>query len=222
LIARIDNRATTLARHKVKAKAAAMALVTTDYLKPISFLVVDDKPYMRRVIKNVLETLGAKMIEEANSGREAVNIIKQWPPDVVLTEYWLNPMNGVEMLRYLRTDKGPLRFTPIIMVSAETRREKVIGARNAGITEYIAKPITAKGMFLRIREVIERPRPFVDSKAYFGPDRRRRTEIMAEGADRRGLGERPRPVEKEGSEGLTQDQIDRLVAGDTIKDFGIR
>ena len=199
-----------------------MALVTTDYLKPISFLVVDDKSYMRRVIKNVLETLGAKMIEEANNGREALHMIRQWPPDVILTEYWLNPMNGVELLRALRTDKGNLKFTPIIMVSAETRREKVISARNAGVTEYVAKPITAKGMFLRIREVIERPRPFVDSKAYFGPDRRRRTEVMAEGQDKRGLGVRPKPVEKEGAEGLTQEQIDRLVAGDEVKDFGLR
>jgi two-component system, chemotaxis family, chemotaxis protein CheY len=199
-----------------------MALVTTDYLKPISFLVVEDKQYMRRVIKSVLETLGAKMIEEATNGRDALSMVRQWPPDVILTEYWLAPMNGVEMLRAIRTDKGPLRFTPVIMVSGETRREKVIGARNAGVTEFIAKPITAKGVFLRIREVIERPRPFVDSRAYFGPDRRRRTEIMNEGQDRRGLGERPKPVEKEGNEGLTQEQIDRLVAGDEIKDFGLR
>ncbi|MSO98429.1 MAG: response regulator [Rhodospirillaceae bacterium] len=199
-----------------------MALVTTDYLKPITFLVVDDKSYMRRVIKSVLETLGAKSIEEATSGREAMDTIRQWPPDIVLTEFWMTPMNGVEMLRAVRTDKGPLRFTPIIMVTAETRREKVIGARNAGVTEYIAKPITAKGMLLRIREVIKRPRPFVDTRAYFGPDRRRRTEVMAAGQDRRGIGERPPPVEKEGNEGLTQEQINRLVAGDSIKDFGNR
>lgn len=109
------------------------------------------------------------MIEESDCGRNAMNTIRQWPPDVILTEYWLSLMNGVEMLRTVRTDKGPLRFTPIIMVSAETRREKVIAARNAGVTEYIAKPITAKDMLLRIREAIERPRPFVDSKAYFDP-----------------------------------------------------
>lgn len=199
-----------------------MALVTTDYLKPISFLIVEDKAYMRRVLKNVLETLGAKMIDEASNGKEALSLIRQVQPDVILTEYWMGPINGVEMLRTIRTDKGPVRFTPVIMVSGETRREKVIGARNAGVTEFIAKPITAKGVFLRIREVIERPRPFVDSKAYFGPDRRRRTEVMDEGQERRGLGVRPRPVEKEGNEGLTQEQIDRLVAGDEIKDFGLR
>ncbi|MBL8645389.1 MAG: response regulator [Rhodospirillaceae bacterium] len=199
-----------------------MALVTTDYLKPISFLVVEDKAYMRRLIKGVLETLGAKMIDETDNGKDALNIIRQAPPDVVLTEYWLAPLNGVELLRAVRNDKGNVRFTPIIMITAETRREKVIGARNCGVTEYIAKPITAKGVFLRIREVIERPRPFIDSKAYFGPDRRRRMEVMAEGQDRRGDTARPRPVGPEGNEGLTQEQIDRLVAGEEIKDFGIR
>ena len=199
-----------------------MALVTSDYLKPISFLIVDDKNYMRRVIKNVLETLGAKTIEEATGGEEAVSMIRHRPPDVVLTEYWLSQMNAVELLRALRTEQGPLRFTPIIMVTGETRREKVIGARNAGVTEYIAKPITAKGMFLRIREVIERPRPFVDSRAYFGPDRRRRLEVLGDGKERRGLGVRPKPVGKEGAEGLTQSQIDRMVAGDDIKDFNTR
>ncbi len=199
-----------------------MALVTTDYLKPISFLVVDDKQYMRRLIKGVLETLGAKMIDEADNGRDALNYVRNAAPDVVLTEFWLNPLNGVEFLRAIRNDKSPIRFTPIIMITGETRREKVIGARNCGITEYIAKPITAKGVFLRIREVIERPRPFVDSKAYFGPDRRRRVEVMAEGQDRRGMDDRPRPVGPEGNEGLTQEQIDRLVAGEEIKDFGLR
>ena len=69
-----------------------MALVTSDYLKPISFLIVDDKNYMRRVIKNVLETLGAKVIEEATNGEEAVSMIRHRPPDVVLTEYWLSQM----------------------------------------------------------------------------------------------------------------------------------
>ncbi|MDX2144893.1 MAG: response regulator [Rhodospirillaceae bacterium] len=199
-----------------------MALVTTDYLKPISFLVVDDKSYMRRVVKGVLETLGAKHIEEASNGREALNIIRQWPPDIVLSEWWIAPLSGLELLRVVRAEKGPVRFTPVIMVTSETRRERVIGARNAGVTEYVAKPITAKGLFLRIREIVERPRPFVDTSVYFGPDRRRRTEVMNQGEDRRGMSDRPRPVEAEGKEGLTQEQIDRLVAGEEIKDFGLR
>jgi two-component system chemotaxis response regulator CheY len=197
-----------------------MALVTTDYLKPISFLIVDERAYMRRVIKGVLETLGGKAIDEAGDGRQAWNSLKSWAPDILLAERWLGGMNGLELLRMIRHDKSPLKFLPVIMITGETRREQVIGARNAGVSEYVAKPITAKGLFLRIREVVERPRPFVETKVYFGPDRRRRTEIMDQGQDRRGHGGE-RPSEATGNQGLTQDQIDRLVAGDKISDSGL-
>lgn len=199
-----------------------MALVTTDYLKPISFLVVDERAYMRRVIKSVLETLGGKQIEEAEDGKEAWASIKAWTPDVLLTERWLATMNGIELLRVIRQDKSSIKFLPVIMITSETRREQVISARNAGVTEYVAKPITAKGLFLRIREVIERPRPFVDTSVYFGPDRRRRSEVMNSGQDRRGTTTAPRPQEGPMGEGLTQEQIDRLVAGDSISDTNLK
>jgi two-component system, chemotaxis family, chemotaxis protein CheY len=196
-----------------------MAAATSDYLKPISFLVVDDRSYMRRVIKGILETLGCKRIDEAHHGAEALQIMRSWAPDIVLTEWLLAPMSGLEMLRTVRADKGNVKFTPIIMVTSETRREKVIQARNAGITEYVAKPFNAKSLILRIREVIERPRPFVDVGIYFGPDRRRRTEVMSEGEERRGQGG-PRPVapKEDPRQGLTQEQIDKLVAGETIRE----
>jgi len=195
-----------------------MALVTTDYLKPISFLVVDERAYMRRVLKSVLETMGGKHIDEADDGKNAWGSIKSFPPDILLSERWLSSMNGLELLRLIRHDKSNLKFLPVIMVTSETRREKVIEARNAGVTEYVAKPITAKGLFMRIREVIERPRPFVDTKVYFGPDRRRRSEVLDQGQDRRGTGGGERPPQGPMGEGLTQEQIDRLVAGDNISE----
>jgi two-component system chemotaxis response regulator CheY len=195
-----------------------MVSATSDYLKPISFLIVDDRAYIRRVVKGILETLGCKRIDEAHHGGEALSIMRSWPPDIVLTEALLQPMSGVEMLKAVRADKGNLKFTPIIMITSETRREKVILARNAGVTEYVAKPFNAKSLILRIREVIERPRPFVDiGGSYFGPDRRRRSEVMSEGEDKRGKGG-PRPAGDDPKGSLTQEQIDKLVAGEAIKD----
>jgi two-component system chemotaxis response regulator CheY len=197
----------------------AMASATSDYLKPITFLVVDDTQYMRRVIKNVLETLGCKRIDEAKNGQEALGIMRSWPPDIVIAEAMFNPISGVEMLKAMRADKSNLRFTPVIMVTSETRREKVIMARNAGVSEYVAKPFTAKSLILRIKEVIDRPRPYVDVGGYFGPDRRRRTEVLGEGSDRRGKdGPRPEGPKEDPKQGLTQEQIDRLVAGDSIRE----
>jgi PleD family two-component response regulator len=197
-----------------------MVGATSDYLKPISFLVVDDRAYMRRVIKNVLITLGCKRIDEALHGGEALSIMRTVAPDIILSEWLLKPVSGLEMLKAVRADKGAhLKFTPVIMITSETRREKVIQARNAGVTEYVAKPFNAKSLILRIREVIERPRPFVEIGAYFGPDRRRRAEVMGEGADRRGKGGPRPPAEKvDPRQGLTQEQIDKLVAGEEIKE----
>ena len=196
-----------------------MGTATSDYLKPISFLVADDRAYMRRVIKNILETLGCKRIDEAHHGGEALSIMRSWAPDIVITEALLSPMSGLEFLKAVRADKGNLKFTPIIMITSETRREKVILARNSGVSEYVAKPFNAKSLILRIREVIERPRPFVEVGLYFGPDRRRRTEVMSEGEERRGKGgPRPPPEKVDPKASLTQDQIDRLVAGDAIRE----
>lgn len=195
-----------------------MASATSDYLKPISFLVVDDRAYMRRVVKGILETLGCKRIDEAHHGGEALGIMRSWAPDIVLTEWLLQPMSGLEFLKAVRAEKSNIRFTPVIMMTSETRREKVILARNSGVTEYVAKPFNAKSLILRIREVIERPRPFVDVGPYFGPDRRRRSEVMSEGEEKRGKGG-ARPAGKEDmKQSLTQEQIDKLVAGDAIKD----
>ncbi len=179
-----------------------MAVATSDYLKPISFLIVDDRAYMRRVIKGILETLGCKHIDEAHNDSEAL----------------LPKMGGMELLKAVRADKGPLKFTPLIMITSETRRERVIMARNAGVTEYVAKPFNAKSLILRIREVVERPRPFVDGGIYFGPDRRRRSEVMSEGEDKRGQGSPGLTAKEDPREGLTQDQIDKLVAGGSIRD----
>lgn len=196
-----------------------MAAATSDYLKPISFLVVDDRAYMRRVIKGILETLGCKRIDEAHHGGEALGIMRSWAPDIVITEWLLQPMSGVEFLKSVRAEKNNnIRFTPIIMITSETRREKVIFARNCGVTEYVAKPFNAKSLILRIREVIERPRPFVDIGGYFGPDRRRRSEVMSEGEEKRGKGPRVPMSKEEMKKSLTQEQIDKLVAGDAIKE----
>ena len=195
-----------------------MVTATSDYLKPISFLIVDDKAYMRHVIKGVLETLGAKQLDEANDGTEALGSIRGWPPDIIFTEYRLNPMSGIELLRAIRKERGTVRFTPVIMVTSETRREKVIEARNAGVTEFVAKPFNAKSLILRIKEVIERPRPFVNAGVYFGPDRRRRSEVLAQGQDRRGRAPAPGEAAGQPGRGMTQEQIDRLVAGDNIRE----
>ncbi len=196
-----------------------MVQPTTEYLKPITFLVVDNKPYMRRLVKNILEAFGAKRIEEAQDGGDALAAIESLEPDVVITEWRMRPVNGLDLIKSVRAQASHIKFTPIIMATSETRREQVIEARNAGVTEYCAKPLTAKALYLRVREIIERPRPFVDVGGYFGPDRRRRTVDVEGGEDRRGKGPPPEAADQpSGDKALTQDEIDRLVAGGSISE----
>ena len=158
-------------------------------------------------------------MEEATDGGDALEAVKSLHPDIVWTEWRMEPVNGLDFLKAIREQPSALKFTPIIMVTSETRREKVIEARNSGVTEFVAKPITAKAMFLRIREIIERPRPFVDIGGYFGPDRRRRAVAVDEGEEeRRGKGTPETGTAADDGEGLSQAEIDRLVAGGEISE----
>jgi len=85
------------------------------------------------------------------------------------------PMDGLEFSRTVRTaGNSPNPFVPIIMITGHTEKHQVEAARDAGITEFLIKPITAQSLFSRIAEVVERPRAFVRCESYFGPDRRRR------------------------------------------------
>jgi DNA-binding response OmpR family regulator len=88
-------------------------------------------------------------------------------------------------------DDSPNMFLPIIMMTGHTERARIFSARDAGVTEFLAKPVTAKSLLMRLTNIIEHPRPFVRAKGYFGPDRRRRSEEYA-GPERRG---RVKPVE---------------------------
>ena len=102
-----------------------MVQATSDYLKPISFLIVDDKSYMRHVMKGILESLGAKTIDEAEDGRSALASMRSWPPDIVLTEFRLHPMSGFELLKAIRGEKGTVRFTPVIMVTSDRKSTRL-------------------------------------------------------------------------------------------------
>jgi len=194
-----------------------MILQTSDYLEDVSFLLCDSNGYMRRVVKNVLEIFGAKMIDEVRSGPEALEVLKQNMNDILVTEWMMEGFTGMDLLAAVRSQRNELRFTPVIMCTSMTTHANIVKCRNAGVTEIVAKPISANALFLRVREIIQRPRPFVDVGGYFGPDRRRRSEGPQDGQDRRG---QKRPKEKAVSQdkdrSLTQEEIDRLVAGDSI------
>jgi CheY-like chemotaxis protein len=155
-------------------------------LNALQVLLVDDNQHMRAIVAAVLKAAGVKRIREARDGSEALQVLARWQADVVITDFNMAPMDGVEFTRTLRTDPAsPNPFLPVIMMTGHSEKSRVEAARDAGVTEFVAKPITARAIFDRLNAVIFRPRPFIQSETYFGPCRRRVNDPDFEGPWRR-------------------------------------
>jgi len=143
-------------------------------LENLKALIVEDNGHMRALLRALLNSAGIKDVIEAGNGQMAIEMLRERKSDLVLSDLAMKPMDGLELTRYLRnSDNSPNPFVPIIMISGHTEKYRVEAARDAGVTEFLAKPITAHNLFARITEIIERPRAFVRCDSYFGPDRRR-------------------------------------------------
>lgn len=142
----------------------------------LSVMVVDDQLPMRTLLGNILRTLGFSDITFAMSGEGALDQLAERAIDIVITDEHMQPMSGVELTRLVRVGhRGINPFLPIIMISADTAMALIRAARDAGVTEFLAKPVSAERIFCRLRAVVEHPRPFVRTASFFGPDRRRRS-----------------------------------------------
>ena len=138
-------------------------------------LIVEDNAHMRSLLRALLNSVGIWDIAEAAHGGAALQILRERKSDLVLSDLAMKPMDGLEFTRQVRNaDASPNPFVPIIMITGHTEKHRVEAARDAGVTEFLAKPITAANLFARIAEIVERPRAFVRCESYFGPDRRRR------------------------------------------------
>lgn len=145
-------------------------------LQYVTVMVVEDNANMRNVLRTVLQLIGVGSIVTAGDGREALELLRTRAVDILMVDWEMKPLDGLEMIRAIRTvPDHPNRFTPIIMVSAHSEVDRVKQARDAGVNEFLVKPISAKRVMERLIDVIERPRQYVKSRGYFGPDRRRRS-----------------------------------------------
>lgn len=140
-------------------------------------LIVEDNAHMRSLLRALLNSAGIKQIAEASNGRAALTMLRENKSDLVLSDLAMKPMDGLEFTWHVRNnEQSPNPFVPIIMITGHTEKYRVQAARDAGVTEFLAKPITAHNLFARIAEIVERPRAFVRCDNYFGPDRRRHTQ----------------------------------------------
>ena len=164
-------------------------MIRIDFNK-LRFLIIDDNAHMRRILRTLLHGFGAREVHEAEDGAAGLEAFTHYMPDIVLTDWEMPIFSGLELAQMIRqpgTNTNP--YAPIIMLTAHSEKKRVIEARDAGITEFMAKPISAKALYQRILNIVARPRPFVRTKTYFGPDRRRNTNGAYIGPERRGGGE---------------------------------
>ena len=151
----------------------------------IAALIVDDNAHMRAIVATLLHALGVTESRQAADGAEAREMLSQWRPDLIIVDQNMRPVCGTEFARALRRTSENCYDTPIIMLTAHTERSIVVAARDAGIDEILAKPISAKALMQRLHAVTHERRGFVRTADYIGPDRRRRLQAGYFGPKRR-------------------------------------
>jgi len=154
----------------------------------LNILLIEDDPSMRALIRDVLTAFDVGSVQTATDGARAYDLLRRYSADIVIVDWLMQPVNGLEFLRRVRTAAdSPNAYVPTIMLTAYTEVGRVLECRDAGITEFLAKPITPATLYSRIVSVIEDRRVYVRSGDYFGPDRRRADRPFI-GLDRRDSG----------------------------------
>lgn len=148
-----------------------------DRVGRLDVVVVDDSRCMRDLLSLVLRDLGVGRTRAHGDAVSALQEMRRAPPDLVVTDWVMAPLDGLDLVRTLRAAPDPmLRRVPVLMVTAHTEQWRINAARDAGVTEFLAKPISVRLLAERLAAIVERPRPFVRAARYTGPCRRRRAD----------------------------------------------
>ncbi len=157
-------------------------------LDNLRVLVVDQNEHIRHLLQTILQTVGARTIDLSSSDGAGFETYRRYEYDLVITDSGMEPLSGFKLVDLIRISRqSPNPYVPIIMLSAHSDEERIRLARDHGVTEFLAKPVTVDIVLKRVEAVIENPRPFVRTGAYFGPERRRKSSFGFAGPERRML-----------------------------------
>ncbi|MBW0146741.1 chemotaxis response regulator CheY [Marinobacter arenosus] len=123
--------------------------------KNMKILIVDDFSTMRRIIKNLLRDLGFSNTDEADDGNTALPMLKSGKYDFLVTDWNMPGMTGLDLLKSVRADEN-LKTLPVLMVTAEAKRDQIVAAAQAGVNGYVVKPFTAAVLKEKIEKIFER------------------------------------------------------------------
>ncbi len=164
-------------------------------LSRISVLVVEDSPFIRSLLVNSIRILGVQSVKSVDDGAEAIEFIKlveenpmkagMMSVDIIVCDWEMSPVNGLILLRWIRRHKESKdRFIPFVMLTGYSEPSRVHQAREMGVTEFMSKPFSVNSLADKMKSVIFKPRQFVHTNTYFGPDRRRQ-ELPFKGDNQR-------------------------------------
>jgi two-component system, chemotaxis family, chemotaxis protein CheY len=155
-------------------------------LDALSVLIVDDSRPMCDLVASMLKAFGIHRTVTCCDAASALAVLRKNKIDLLLTDLAMPETDGIQFVRSLRMDpNSPAPFTPVLMVTGYSDRAHVEAARDAGVNEFLVKPITTRALFDRLVALIDSPRAFVRSELYMGPDRRRRNLLGYSGPLRR-------------------------------------
>lgn len=143
----------------------------------LNVLVIDDNEHTVQLLTRMLHGFGIQQITSAKDGSTAFPLLKVKKFDIIICDWAMKPINGIQFARRVRRDpQSPCPFVPIIMLTGHSDVDRVIEARDAGVNDFLAKPIAPATLLQRMIAALEKPREFIKADEYFGPDRRRRDD----------------------------------------------
>lgn len=161
--------------------------MSTYDLTNLRVLIVDDSRYMLKIIRTLLDAMGISAVRGIDSGENIFAEIKNWKPDLIITDHIMEPISGLDLIKKIRTQEDEMqRFVPIILLTGYAHEHVVKDARfGAGADAVLVKPVSVTRLYACIVSIYESSRTFVDNGLYFGPDRRVKDRPF-EGGERRG------------------------------------
>jgi CheY-like chemotaxis protein len=139
----------------------------------IVVMIVDDNRQMRVLTRSLLRAAGVNKVIDAETAEEAIDAMRRTTVDIVLLDWKMAPMNGLDFtLQVRRAPDSPNPYVPILMMTAHTEQSRVAAARDAGVTGFLRKPVSARALFDRMQNALLDRRMFVKTDDFFGPDRR--------------------------------------------------
>lgn len=172
----------------VPKETAMSSRISSNDFSSRRIMLVDDSEHFRCLLREVLKGFGIHSVIEAHDGANAFTELKRTKVDIVITDLDMVPLDGIAFTKLVRHSKrSPQPFLPIIMLTGHAKRDRIFEARDAGVNEFLVKPLNANALKSRMQSVIEYPRKYVLVGNQYVPDRRRQTKEF-NGYDRRNEG----------------------------------